>query len=136
MKHGIVFLLLSIVLSGSAFGQKRQHYVSENCFCYIDSADKNEGYIKPFTPTHANIDSAERALRIDYDSSSNMSFTMHYSSNTRYYSGYYDSVGQRVLCIYGNFKIGPGYDPLKKHASKWTVNFNLDTKTFSDYKEL
>jgi hypothetical protein len=131
-----LLILVALVLSGSIFGQKRQHYVNKDCYCYIDSADKYEGYDRPFTPTHANIDSAEKALRLNYDSSSNMSFTMYYSSNTRYYSGYYDSIGQRILCIYGNFKKGPGYDPLKKNASKWMVNFNLDTKKFYAYKEL
>jgi hypothetical protein len=50
-----------LFLSSSVFGQKVEHYTGNECDCFIYPGGNDT--TKTYTPTHAEIDTAEAAIR-------------------------------------------------------------------------
>jgi hypothetical protein len=132
LKHYLI-ILFTLILSVSVFGQScsipivafgiREHYITPLIDCYIDSEEINKGGPNPFTPTHAEVDSAEMGLR--RNDSLKILLDWRYVRN---YRGFINEKEHKTLGLY--FYNKPGENGIATTGGPQGVYFDLVAKIF------
>ena len=110
-----------LLFANGAIGQKVEHYVDNDCDCFIYPGGNDT--TKSYTPTHAQIDSAEYAIR-DRIGMKNPPANMHdlvrlgIEQFERHYHGTINKDGHRELRIHGVNKANPN--------EVWVTYYDID----------
>ncbi|MGP8215725.1 MAG: hypothetical protein ACLQQ4_09205 [Bacteroidia bacterium] len=125
-KIGLLCLLL--ILTANLFGQKAEHYMENDCDCFIYPGGNDT--TKSFTPTHTEIDSAESAIREKISQKlhpDNMRILVQLGlvNFERHYHGTINKNGHKELRIHGVNKSNPN--------QVWVTYFDLTDKKLYNF---
>lgn len=145
----ISFLLLVVFVSGQTNTKKTvaEHYKTKQFNCAIFPSDYIDlppiGSSDRFTPTHADIDKAELALKNKLESltKDNPEIYKNLKRYRRQYIGFKNKNGQSILiinCMWSNDKdtdinwLNSFIITLDGGSNYWNINYNIDTDTLFD----
>ncbi|HXP53067.1 MAG TPA: hypothetical protein VN922_24195 [Bacteroidia bacterium] len=125
-KTSLTFIIL--LFSLMAFGQKAEHYMENECDCFIYPGGNDT--TKSFTPTHAQIDTAEAAIRLRIEMRNppgNMRDLVRLGLDQfeRHYHGTINKDGHKELRIHGVNKSNPD--------EVWVTYYDLTTNKLYNF---
>jgi len=116
------FIFTLLLFTFRLFGQKVEHYTERECDCYIYPGGNDS--TKTYTPTHAEIDTAENAIRRKMEMKNpprnmNELINLGLESFERHYHGTINKNGHLELRIHGVNKANPN--------EVWVTYYDLTT---------
>lgn len=124
----LLFTCLVILLALSAKAQQVEHYSDNNCDCFIYPGGNDT--TKSYTPTHAQIDSAEdamRALILSHNPPTKMHDLVRLGMDQfeRHYHGTINKDGNKELRIHGVYKLNTN--------EVWVAYYDCRTHTIHNF---
>jgi len=124
----LFFTCAFIFLTAHAWGQTVEHYTGNDCDCFVYPGGNDT--TKSYTPTHAQVDSAEDAIRDKINQRNppnNMHDLVRYGlpQFERHYHGTINKEGHKELRIHGVNKANPN--------EVWVAYYDVATHTLHNF---